>query len=139
MASENKQQYRLENLSCANCAAKFERNVKEIPTVTDAKLNFGAAKITVYGDATIEQLERAGDFDGIKVSSNQNKVQTKKVRFYKQQENILAGIALLFIAVAFILGKTITSTTAVTSLYFLAIITGGINIFKVGFVYYAMK
>ena len=65
---KEKQQYRLQNLSCASCAAKFEKNVRGIPTVQDCQLNFGAAKLTVVGEATVEQLEAAGAFDGIKVT-----------------------------------------------------------------------
>lgn len=39
--------YRVDGLSCTNCAGKFEKNVKNISGVTDAKVNFGAGKITV--------------------------------------------------------------------------------------------
>ena len=34
------EQYRLQNLSCANCAAKFERNVRDIETVEDVQVKF---------------------------------------------------------------------------------------------------
>ena len=70
MSSNTKHQFRLENLSCANCAAKFERNVKSIPSVTNAEVNFGASKITVYGQVTKEQIDQAGAFDGIKVTED---------------------------------------------------------------------
>ncbi|EZI10830.1 heavy metal-associated domain protein, partial [Staphylococcus epidermidis VCU014] len=49
---EKKYVYRVDGFSCANCAGKFERNVKKIPGVEDAKVNFGASKISVYGEAT---------------------------------------------------------------------------------------
>ncbi|MEG0384982.1 MAG: heavy metal-associated domain-containing protein, partial [Solibacillus sp.] len=65
--AQKTEQFRLENLSCANCAAKFERNIREISTVEEVQLNFGAAKLTVIGDVTVAQLEEAGAFDGIKV------------------------------------------------------------------------
>lgn len=134
METDNEKQYRLENLSCANCAAKFEQNVKDIPSVTDAKLNFAASKITVSGDVTVEQLESAGAFDGIRVSAEQNKMVHQTIPFYKQLDNILAAIALVFILAALVIEKTTAQNTVGTVLLFVAIIVGGINIFKVGLV-----
>ena len=46
--------YRIEGLSCTNCAGKFEKNVKQLPGVTSATVNFGASKISVEGQTTIE-------------------------------------------------------------------------------------
>ncbi|HEO7928470.1 TPA: heavy-metal-associated domain-containing protein, partial [Streptococcus agalactiae] len=51
--------YRIEGLSCTNCAGKFEKNVKQLPGVTSATVNFGASKISVEGQTTIEELEEA--------------------------------------------------------------------------------
>ncbi|WP_431028242.1 heavy metal translocating P-type ATPase [Lysinibacillus sp. LZ02] len=130
---KEKQQYRLQNLSCASCAAKFEKNVRGIPTVQDCQLNFGAAKLTVVGEVTVEQLEAAGAFDGIKVTKADER-KKEVLPFYKRKENVLASISLFFVliglAFSLSLGEgNITSNT----LYFIAIIVGGINIFKIGF------
>ena len=130
--AEVKTQYRLENLSCANCAAKFEKNVNALPNVEAAELNFGAAKLTVYGDTSIEELEQAGAFDGIKVYEHQNRV-PKKTPFYKQQENVLAAISFVFLAIAFVFEKTIEHEWLSIAMYIAAILIGGISIFKVGF------
>src|SRR5690625_5614197 len=62
--------YELEGLSCANCAAKFEKNLQHMPNVDEATVNFTAAKVTIQGDISIEQIESAGAFDGIKVKQN---------------------------------------------------------------------
>ena len=67
-SAENKTVYRVEGFTCANCAGKFESNVKRLPGVRDAKVNFGAAKITVIGEATIEELEQAGAFENLKIT-----------------------------------------------------------------------
>lgn len=82
---KNKEVYRLEGLSCTNCAAKFQDNVKAIPGVEDVTLNFGAAKLEVTGDASIEALEAAGKFDNIKVRPAHIK-RVNKVPFYKKRE-----------------------------------------------------
>ena len=42
-------------------AQTVQESLKEmlkIPSVEDAKVNFGASKISVYGEATIEELEK---------------------------------------------------------------------------------
>lgn len=127
------EQYRLENLSCANCAAKFERNIKEIETVTDVQLNFGAAKLTVTGDVSIAQLEAAGAFDGIKISKASERKEMKKQPFLKKRENQLALFALSFVLMgilcSFFLGE---GHIFVNSIYAIAIIVGGYPIFKTG-------
>ena len=38
MEKTTKKEYRLENLSCANCAMKFENNIKNLPNVEEAML-----------------------------------------------------------------------------------------------------
>lgn len=98
MATE---QYRLQNLSCANCAAKFEKNVASLPNVEDVKLNFGAAKLTVTGSATIEELEEAGAFDNIKVVPATSRSIEVTTPFWKRRENQLAAVALLFVAIGY--------------------------------------
>ena len=80
------EQYRLENLSCANCAAKFEHNVKQLESVQDVHLNFGAAKLTVTGDVTVAELEAAGAFDGIKVSPANKRKVIEKFRFTSEKK-----------------------------------------------------
>ncbi|MGN7477874.1 heavy metal translocating P-type ATPase [Solibacillus silvestris] len=127
------EQYRLENLSCANCAAKFERNVKEIDSVEEVQLNFGAAKLTVKGEVTIAQLEAAGAFDGIKVSPASERKVVEKIPFYKRKENQLAGFSLFFVLIgvicSFVFGE---GHVLVNSLYAVAIIVGGYPIFITG-------
>ena len=56
MNNVEKKEYRLENLSCANCARKFENNIKSLPTVQEATVNFGAAKVSVIGWMEIDFL-----------------------------------------------------------------------------------
>lgn len=67
--------YRVEGFSCANCAGKFEKNVKDLPGVQDAKVNFGASKISVFGETTVEELEKAGAFEKLKVTPEKPKHQ----------------------------------------------------------------
>ncbi|WP_407928380.1 cation transporter [Kyrpidia spormannii] len=41
--------YRLANVSCADCAAKFEDKVKRAPGVLDARVLFGSSQLIVVG------------------------------------------------------------------------------------------
>ncbi len=41
---------KLKDLDCANCAAKMENNIKKIPGVTDASVNFMMQKMTIETD-----------------------------------------------------------------------------------------
>ncbi|WP_312039611.1 heavy-metal-associated domain-containing protein, partial [Macrococcoides bohemicum] len=99
---KDKNVYRVEGFSCANCAGKFEKNVKQIAGVEDAKVNFGASKIDVYGNASVEELEKAGAFENLKVipeklanpSIQSVKEDTKapkeeKIPFYKKHSTLL--------------------------------------------------
>lgn len=42
--------YNLEDLDCANCAAKMEEAIKKIDGVTFASVNFMTQKVTVEAD-----------------------------------------------------------------------------------------
>lgn len=129
-----KQEYRLHNLSCASCAAKFEKNVRQIDSVEDVQLNFGASKITVVGDASIDQLEEAGAFDGIKVTSAKERTKPKSVPFYQRKENILAFISLVFIVAGYTADAQLSADSRIPmSIFIAAIVIGGIDIFRVGF------
>ncbi len=45
-----KKKYKLQDLDCANCAAKMEDAIKKIPGVIDASVNFMMQKLTIEAD-----------------------------------------------------------------------------------------
>ena len=45
-----KKKFKMENLDCANCAAKMEAAIKKIPGVVDANMNFMTQKLTLDAD-----------------------------------------------------------------------------------------
>lgn len=134
-----KEVFRVEGFSCANCAGKFEKNVKELPGVQDAKVNFGASKIDVYGTVTVEQLEQAGAFENLKVfpeklanpRSRTANIEEEKIPFYKKHPTLMfASLLIVFGYVSlFVNGED----NVVTVLLFISsIVTGGHALFKVG-------
>ena len=146
VAVEDKSVYRVEGFTCASCAGKFENNVKQIPGVQDAKVNFGASKISVFGTATIDELEKAGAFENLKVapeitgrpvitnSGTENApAQTeKKVPFYQKHSVLLYST--LLIVFGYISQSVNGEENLMTSLLFVAaIVIGGYSLFKIGF------
>ena len=117
-------EYRLTGLTCADCAARFERMVQNTDGVVDAKVNFGASKITIYGKRlSPEEINRLGAFDNIQVVRQDKEMdqppfwQTNTVRL-----TALSGIFLLA-AYGFDLAQAGNMVTIL--LYSLAIVTGG--------------
>lgn len=133
MTVKETQQFRLQNLSCASCAAKFEKNVQAIPQVEACQLNFATAKLTVIGAVSVEQLEDAGAFDGIKVTRANERAQ-KKIPFYKRKENVLAAISFIFVAIGLFFSiKDGEGNIVSNAVFAIAIVIGGIEIFRQGF------
>ncbi|MFJ7935023.1 heavy metal translocating P-type ATPase [Sporosarcina sp. NPDC096371] len=133
MAIVEKKEYRLENLTCASCAMKFEKNVKNLPSVEEAQVNFGASKLSFCGSATIEDLEAAGAFDGIRVVPLQMKRVEAKIPFLKRKENIVTILSLLFLTAGMMMSFRYAETHPVAiTLFAIAIVIGGAGIFKTG-------
>lgn len=45
-----KKKFKLEDLDCANCAAKMEESIKKISGVSDASVNFLSQKMVIEAD-----------------------------------------------------------------------------------------
>ncbi|NNV06117.1 heavy metal translocating P-type ATPase [Geobacillus sp. C56-T2] len=122
--------YRVQGLTCANCAAKFERNVKALPGVKEAKVNFGAAKLTVWGEATVEELEQAGAFERLKIREERERT-IRREPFWKKKENrnVLVSAVLLLIGIA---ADAADSGGMAVAMYLAAIALGGYSLFWTG-------
>lgn len=125
--------YRVQGFTCANCAAKFENNVKALPGVQDAKVNFGASKITVWGTTTIEELEKAGAFENLKIREDKEKA-VKREPFWKQKENIKVYISAVLLVISWFLGMQYGEEHIFATIgYAAAILIGGYSLFIKGF------
>lgn len=51
-----KKTYKLENLDCANCAAKIENAVKEIEGVINASVSFMTQRLTIETEANLDEI-----------------------------------------------------------------------------------
>ncbi|MGA8943492.1 MAG: heavy metal translocating P-type ATPase [Thermoactinomyces sp.] len=128
--TQTKNIYRIQGLSCANCAAQFEKNVCNLPGVTEAKVNFGASKITVYGEASIADLEKAGSFEGLKITPEQAVANTRKDPFWKRKGNLFLLISASFLILAWIVSHFHGEKNVwAMILYSASMVTGGYRLF----------
>ena len=141
LSEQEMKTYRVQGFTCANCAGKFENNVKQLSGVEDATVNFGASKISVYGHSTIEELEKAGAFENLKVTPEKSAhnvsqeatddTKEEKVPFYKKYSTLLYSTSFLVFGYLsyFVNGEE----NLLTTLLFLAsMVVGGLSLFKVG-------
>ncbi|WP_033005428.1 heavy metal translocating P-type ATPase [Geobacillus sp. WSUCF1] len=130
MGSLEAKTYRVQGLTCTNCAAKFEQNVKSLPGVKEAKVNFGAAKLTVWGEATIDELEQAGAFEQLTIREERERT-VQREPFWKRKENrnVFASVALLLFGVA---ADAADKGMLAVAMYLAAIVIGGYSLFWTG-------
>lgn len=131
---ERKQVYRVHGLTCTNCSAQFERNVKEIEGVVDARVNFGAAKLTVIGEASIQELEKAGAFEHLKIYPEAERdAAIRKPSFWQRKATVQTAVSFLFLVIGVIAAGTGSVHSAVPVLcYALSIAIGGYALFLKG-------
>lgn len=97
----------------------------------DAQVNFGASKITVVGSVSIQELEKAGAFENLKILP-------EKIREEEPKEPFLKKYSVLFVSAAFIivgyLSQTLYGAESISTMlaFLAAIVIGGFSLFKVG-------
>lgn len=132
MSKKNVQNYRVEGMSCANCAKIFEKNVEKLAGVKEARVNFGASKISVQGSVTIEALEQAGSFENLTVR-NERERKVKKESIWKQKSTIKVYIAALLLALTWLISSQLGESHLLVTLGYAAVIViGGYSLFIQG-------
>lgn len=120
--------YILENLGCANCAAKMERKIKELPEVEDAVITFATKQLKVASNHQEDLLPVLQEICASIESEVVVKPKESKVHKEKQEENKKAIIGILAGAVLFAAGMIFEdSYPTVTSIGFVIayLILGG--------------
>ena len=120
--------YILENLGCANCAAKMERKIKELPEVEDAVITFATKQLKVASNHQEDLLPVLQEICASIESEVVVKQKESKVHKEKQEENQKAIIGILAGAVLFAAGMIFEdSYPTVTSIGFVIayLIIGG--------------
>src|SRR5690554_39903 len=119
-------------MSCTNCAKTFENNVKSIPTVKNADVNFGASKITVYGEASIDDLEKAGSFENLKVTKEYETKEKYTINhFVKHNWHLILSFVLLIAGIIFLM-QIGESHPLTVGIFISSILIGGYSLFQQG-------
>jgi Zn2+/Cd2+-exporting ATPase len=106
--------------------------VKHLDGVLDAKINFGASKIMVTGNTTIEALEKAGAFENLKLRG-ENEKKVEREPFWKQKENIKVYLSAFLLVISWFLGKQYGEEQILSiSGYAVSILIGGYSLFIKG-------
>ncbi|UTI42686.1 heavy metal translocating P-type ATPase [Niallia sp. RD1] len=132
LSEQEMKAYRVQGFTCTNCAAKFENNVKNLSGVQDAKVNFGASKVYVQGNTTIEELEKAGAFENLKIRDEKEQ-QVEREPFWKQKENIKVYISAILLVISWFIGEQFGEEHILTNIgYAASIVIGGYSLFLKG-------
>ena len=98
--------YNLENIDCANCSAKIEAKIRELPDVDDAILTFATRQLRVYskkGTELLPQMQEIADRiePGTKITVREDGTKSQTTSDHDEHKNdineIIAGAALFVI------------------------------------------
>lgn len=133
MNREKRTVYRVQGFTCSGCAATFEKNVKALPGVTDAQVNFGASKVTVYGEATVAELEKAGAFEGLRIFPESQADMPEQTPWTRNPAVIRTAVAGVLLAAGWIVQlQSGEAHPAAVALYLASIVAGGYLLFSKG-------
>ncbi|QIK86347.1 cadmium-translocating P-type ATPase [Erysipelothrix sp. HDW6B] len=124
-----KNKYKIEGMSCASCALKFEENVKQLDGVEFANVNFGAGIIEVTGETSIEEITKAGAFEKLVIKNYRDQSQTTNKPLLLDNWNVVLSI--VFFVLALFTNRTNHSVSVI--LFLSSIIFGGFTLFIEGF------
>ncbi len=97
----------MENLTCANCASKVERRTSRLPYVNSASFNFAKQILLVdfkeeYDEEkALKEIKEIVDIleDNIITHYYEDKVEVKKINFFKEYHVVLLGMLIIIAAI----------------------------------------
>ncbi len=95
----------MENLTCSNCIAKVERRTSRLPYVNSASFNYAKQILLVdfkedyHEDKALKEIKAIVDVleDNIITHYIEDKVEIKKVNFFKEYRFVLVGMLIIFV------------------------------------------
>ena len=120
---------RVEGMDCASCATTVEKRVAQLPAVHRAVVNFAAGRLDAeHGpDLTVEEIEKAVEEAGFEVGRTQ---EVDRPPFWRTPRALLTLASALLFALGLALGLTDAPDLVRVGAYALAILVGGLPIFR---------
>ena len=120
---------RVEGMDCASCATTVEKRVAQLPGVQRAVVNFAAGRLDAeHGpDLTVEEIEKAVEEAGFEVGRTQ---EVDRPPFWRTPRALLTLASALLFALGLALGLTDAPDLVRVGAYALAILVGGLPIFR---------
>lgn len=138
--------YRLKGLTCADCAARLERDIAILRGVERAELNFGAAKMKVQGNIEpakiIEEAKKHSvyaEVDGeigkeaAAAAAERGPSRQKVLLLLQNQRAAISIVAGLVLTLGWAADILLSMPDYAKGIYFLAIITGGFSTVRKAF------
>ena len=120
---------RVEGMDCASCATTVEKRVAQLPGVHRAVVNFAAGRLDAeHGPAlTVEEIEKAVEEAGFGVGRTE---EVDRPPFWRTPRALLTLASALLFALGLALGLTDAPDLVRVGAYALAILVGGLPIFR---------
>ena len=130
--------FRLTGLDCADCAAKLEKKFSAQRWVEDAKVNFGAAKLTIRHNGKINNIIQLVEESGYGAELDGPDKPVVEMSFWKNnRKTLLTAVSGILVGGGLVLSFIGLPKTIVIPMYIIAMVTGGYYVAKSGF--YSLK
>ncbi|WP_018131873.1 heavy metal translocating P-type ATPase [Effusibacillus pohliae] len=119
----NKSVYRLQGLTCAHCASKIEAHLQALPDIKEANLNFAAAKLTIVGTISQEELQKEmKKIENVTIRPiGAPEADVRKSFWEPNRKSITTGVSLL----ALLIGFTVAANDMLSKTFLLISIAAG--------------
>lgn len=125
--------FRLTGLDCADCAAKLEKKFSAQPWVEEAKVNFGAAKLNIRHNGTVNNIIQLVEESGYGAELDEPDKPVVEMSFWKNnRKTLLTALSGIFVGSGFVLSFMGLPKTVVIPLYLMAMVTGGYYVARSG-------
>jgi len=117
--------FRLSGLTCADCAARLEKNVASLPGVESAHLNFGAATLNVTGDVAVHLVVDEARGEGVTAVVAAGAPEQALSFWEKNRRAVISAISGLFLLAGWLADLLLQLPGISTGLYLAAMLSGG--------------